>query len=148
VDADIGLENYVVVDGAPKAPASKAPLLEKVLKKFLSKAGEVLEGEAGIYLPVEDNMTKGYLFVQYKTPEMAAAAVSQLNGKPLDAKHRLFVNKLSDIEKYCAEGSVPSTFEEPVVPPMESFGYLKSWLQDEAGRDQIALHYSETVGVF
>mgnify|MGYP001186180481 FL=1 len=148
VDADIGLENYVVVDGAPKAPASKAPLLEKVLKKFLLKAGEVLEGEAGIYLPVEDNMTKGYLFVQYKTPEMAAAAVSQLNGKPLDAKHRLFVNKLSDIEKYCAEGSVPSTFEEPVVPPMESFGYLKSWLQDEAGRDQIALHYSETVGVF
>lgn len=148
VKADFGLENYVVVDGAPKAPASKAPLLEKVLRKFLSKAGEVLEGDAGVHLPVEDNMTKGYLFVQYKTAEMAAAAVSLLNGKPLDAKHRLFVNKLSDIEKYCLEGNVPSEFQEPAIPQQQSHGYLKSWLQDEAGRDQIAMHYSDTVGVF
>lgn len=148
VSADLGSENYVVVDGAPKAPASKAPLLEKVLRKFLSKAGEVLEGEAGIHLPVEDNMTKGFLFVQYKTAEMASAAVSQLNGKPLDAKHRLYVNKISDIEKYCAEGNVALTFEEPEVPPMQSHGYLKSWLMDESGRDQVALHFSESVGVY
>ncbi|WPK23939.1 hypothetical protein PUMCH_001189 [Australozyma saopauloensis] len=148
VSADLGSENYVVVDGAPKAPASKAPLLEKVLRKFLSKAGEVLEGEAGIYLPVEDNMTKGFLFAQYKTAEMASAAVSQLNGKPLDAKHRLYVNKISDIEKYCSEGSVPLSFVEPEIPPMESHGYLKSWLMDESGRDQVALHFSESVGVY
>lgn len=148
VDADVGLENYVVVDGAPKAPASKAPLLEKVLRKFLSKAGELVEGEDGLFLPVEGNMTKGYLFVQYKTAELAAAAVAQLNNKPFDAKHRLQVNKLSDIEKYCSENNVPATFVEPQVPEMQSHGYLRSWLQDEAGRDQIALHYSETVGVF
>lgn len=148
INEDIGLENYVVVDGAPKAPASKAPLLEKVLRKFLSKVGEVVEGEAGIHLPVEDNMTKGYLFVQYKSPEVAAAAVTQLNGKPLDAKHKLFVNKLSDIEKYCVEGNVPEKFVEPTVAPMESHGYMKSWLQDAAGRDQFALHFSETVGVY
>lgn len=148
VNADLGLETYVVVDGAPKAPLSKAPLLEKVLRKFLSKAGELVEGEAGVFLPVEDNMTKGYLFAQYKTPEMAAAAVQQLNGKPLDAKHRLSVNKFSDIEKYCAEGSVPETFVEPEIAPPQSFGYLKSWLQDESGRDQVALHFSDTVGVY
>lgn len=148
VNADLGLENYVVVDGTPKAPASKAPLLEKVLRKFLSKAGEVVEGEAGVYLPVEDNMTKGYLFAQFKTPEMASAAVQQLNGKPLDAKHRLFVNKFSDIEKYCTGGNVPAEFVEPEVPELQSHGYLKSWLQDGAGRDQLALHFSETVGVY
>lgn len=148
VDADLGLENYVVVDGAPKAPLSKAPLLEKVLRKFLSKAGEVVEGEAGVYLPIEDNMTKGYLFVQFKTPEMATAAVQQLNGKPLDAKHRLYVNRFSDIEKYCADGNVPTTFVEPEVAEMKDHGYLKSWLQDEAGRDQMALHFSESVGVY
>lgn len=148
VNADLGLENYVVVDGTPKAPASKAPLLEKVLRKFLSKAGEVVEGESGVYLPVEDNMTKGYLFAQFKTPEMASAAVQQLNGKPLDAKHRLFVNKFSDIEKYCTDGNVPTEFVEPEVPELQSHGYLKSWLQDEAGRDQLALHFSETVGVY
>lgn len=148
VNADLGLETYVVVDGAPKAPLSKAPLLEKVLRKFLSKAGELVEGEAGVFLPIEDNMTKGYLFAQFKTPEMATAAVQQLNGKPLDAKHRLFVNRFSDIEKYCSEGSVPSTFVEPEIPPQKSFGYLKSWLQDESGRDQMAMHFSDTVGVY
>lgn len=148
VSDDLGSENYVVVDGAPKAPASKAPLLTKVLRKFLSKAGEVLDGDAGIYLPVEDNMTKGFLFVQYKTPEMAAAAVAQLNGKPFDAKHRLYVNKISDIEKYCAEGNVPAAFVEPEVPPMKSHGYLRSWLMDEAGRDQMAFHFAESVGVY
>lgn len=148
VNADFGLENYVVLDGAPKAPLSKAPLLEKVLRKFLSKAGEVLEGEAGMHLPVEAGMTKGYVFVQFKTPEMATAAVQQLNGKPLDAKHRLFVNRLSDIEKYCAEGNISTEFVEPEIQPMQSHGYLKSWLQDDSGRDQMTLHFSETVGVY
>lgn len=148
VDPDFGLENYVVLDGAPKAPESKAPLLEKVLRKFLSKAGEVLEGEAGVHLPIEAGMTKGYVFVQYKTPEMATAAVQQLNGKPLDAKHRLFVNRLSDIEKYCAEGNISAEYEEPEVAPYKSHGYLKSWLQDETGRDQMMLHFSETVGIY
>lgn len=148
VTSDLGLENFVVVDGAPQAPGSKAPLLEKVLRKFLSRVGDLVDGEAGVYLPVEDDKTKGYLFAQYKSAELATAAVQQLNGKPLDAKHRLLVNRLSDIEKFCAEGRVPSEFVEPEVGQLQDHGYLKSWLQDDAGRDQVALHYSDTVGVY
>ncbi|GBL48294.1 eukaryotic_translation_initiation_factor_3_subunit_B [Candidozyma auris] len=148
VSPDLGLDNYVIVDGTPKAPASKAPLLEKVLRKFLSKVGEIVEGEAGLYLPVEDNMTKGYVFVQYKKPESAIAAVSQFHNKPFDAKHKLLVNKFGDIEKYCNEGNVSDEFVEPEIPPMKETGYLKSWLQDEAGRDQAAMHFSDTVGVY
>lgn len=145
VDENLGLENYVVVDGAPIAPAAKAPLLEKVLRKFFSKAGPILDGAEGMNLPVEDGKTKGYLFVQFADAKLAAAAVLQLNGKPLDAKHTLLVNKLLDIDKFCAEGSVADEFEEPPKKAFENKGFLRLWLQDEAGRDQLVLQHLETV---
>lgn len=148
VSADFGLDNYVVVDGAPVAPESKVPILTKVLKKLFNTVGEVVEGDDGIYMPLENGMSKGYLFVQFKTAQMAEAAIKQLNGKKLDQKHRLLVNKLSDIERYGAEGNISETFEEPQVEEYKDLGYLRSWLQDESGRDQFAEHFSETVGVF
>ncbi|EGW29938.1 uncharacterized protein SPAPADRAFT_63565 [Spathaspora passalidarum NRRL Y-27907] len=147
-EVDTGLDNYVVVDGAPIAPEAKVPVLIKVLKKLFSTVGEVVEGDDGIYMPLEGGKSKGYLFVQFKTSEMADAAIRQLHGKKLDQKHRLLVNKLSDIEKFGAEGAVPSEFKEPEVAPFHSHGYLKSWLQDKQGRDQMVLHFSDSVGVY
>ncbi|KAK6454288.1 translation initiation factor eIF3 subunit [Scheffersomyces xylosifermentans] len=147
-EVDIGLDNYVVVDGAPIAPEAKVPVLIKVLKKLFNTVGKVVEGDEGIYMPLEDGKSKGYLFVQFETAEMADAAIKQLHGKKLDQKHRLLVNRLTDIEKYGVEGAVPSEFTAPEVPPFKSHGYLKSWLQDPAGRDQFGLHFSETFGVY
>lgn len=143
-----GVDNYVLVDGAPIAPESKVPALTKVLKKLFSSVGEVVEGDDGIYMPLEDGKTRGFLFVQFKTAEMADAAIKQLHGKKLDQKHRLLVNRLTDIEKFGTEGNVPQEFQPVDIEPFKSHGYLKSWLQDEAGRDQFALHFSETVGVY
>ncbi|CAG89127.2 DEHA2F09768p [Debaryomyces hansenii CBS767] len=148
VNSDFGMDNYVVVDGAPIAPEAKVPILIKVLKKLFNTVGEVVEGDEGIHMPLQDGKSKGYLFVQFKTPQMAEAAIQQLHGKKLDQKHRLLVNKLSDIEKFGAEGNVEIDFHEPEIPPFKSHGYLRSWLQDEQGRDQMALHFSETVGVY
>lgn len=148
VNAGLSLDNYVVVDGAPVAPESKVPILIKVLRKLLNTVGQVVEGDEGIYMPLENGKSKGYLFVQFKTPQMADAATQQLNGKKLDQKHRLLVNKIADVEKYGTEGNVPEQFVEPSIPPFKSHGYLRSWLQDEKGRDQFALHFSETVGVY
>lgn len=148
VNPDFGLDNFIVVDGAPIAPEAKIPILQKVLRKLLNTVGEVVEGDEGIYMPLEGGKSRGFLFVQYKTAQMADAAVQQLNGKKLDQKHRLLVNKITDIEKYGVEGNVPTTFQEPQIPPFKSHGYLRSWLMDEQGRDQIALHFSETVGVY
>lgn len=148
VDQDFGLDNYVVVDGAPVTTADKAPVLTKVLKKLLSSYGELEQGDEGFFMPIEDGKTKGYLFAQYKQVDMAKRAIRQLNGKQLDKKHRLLVNSLNDVEKYGAEGNVPSEFQEPAIAPFKEHGYLKSWLQDEQGRDQCVLHYSETVGVY
>ncbi|ODV69725.1 translation initiation factor eIF-3b [Hyphopichia burtonii NRRL Y-1933] len=148
VNPHFGLDNYVVVDGAPIAPESKADKLTLVLKKLFKTVGNVVEGDEGVYMPIEDGKTKGFLFVQFESAEQADAAVKQLNGRMLDQKHRLLVNRLTDIEKFGAEGNIKDEFEEPEIPPFEDHGYLKSWLQDERGRDQIALHFSETVGVY
>ncbi|KAG7666194.1 PRT1 [[Candida] subhashii] len=144
-EVDTGLDNYVIVDGAPIAPESKVPILIKVLRKLFNTVGEVVEGDDGVYMPLENGKSKGYLFVQFKTAAMAEAAIKSLNGKKLDQKHRLLVNRLSDIEKY---SSISSEFKEPEVPRFKSHGYLKSWLQDEQGRDQMLLHFSETVGIY
>jgi translation initiation factor 3 subunit B len=145
---NVDLDNYVVVDGAPIAPEAKVPMLTKVLKKLFSTVGKVVEGDEGIHMPVEDGKTKGYLFVQFETSEMADFAIKQLHGKKLDQKHRLLVNRLSDIEKYGREGNISQEFVEPEPEPFQDHGYLKSWLQDETGRDQFALHFSETVGIY
>lgn len=144
----LGLDNYVVVDGAPIAPEAKVPILIKVLKKLFNTVGEVVEGDDGIHMPLEAGKSKGYLFVQFKTANMASAAIKQLHGKKLDQKHRLLVNRLSDIEKYGTEGNVATEFHEPAVAPFKSNGFLRLWLQDEQGRDQVALHFLETVGVY
>ena len=48
-EADVGLDNYIIVDGAPVAPESKVPVLTKVLKKLFSTVGEIVDGDEGIY---------------------------------------------------------------------------------------------------
>ena len=52
------------------------------------------------------------------------------------------------MEKYGVDGAVNEEFIEPEIEPFQSHGYLKSCLQDEQGRDQMVLHFSETVGVY
>jgi translation initiation factor 3 subunit B len=144
VPEDATFERYVVVDGTPIAPEAKVPVLIKVLTKLLSQAGSV----TNFHMPLEDGKTKGFCFVEYEQPQSVDKAIRALNGKKLDVKHRLFLNKLSDIEKYGSEGAVPDEFTEPSLPPFQETDYLKSWLQDEAGRDQFLLHKGDVVGAF
>ncbi|EGV65189.1 dipeptidyl peptidase IV/CD26, N-terminal domain-containing protein, partial [Yamadazyma tenuis ATCC 10573] len=148
VNQDFGLDNYVVIDGAPVTTEAKVPVLSKVLKKLLSSYGELEDGDDGFYMPIEDGKTKGYLFAQFKEADSAKKAIRQLNGKQLDKSHRLLVNSLSDIENYGSEGNVPEEFVEPEIPEFKEHGFLKDWLLDEQGRDQLLLHQSETVGIY
>lgn len=148
VNPDSGIEEYVVVDGAPVAPESKAPMLKKVLTKLFTNVGaEIADGDDAFFLPIENGKTTGFLFIQFKNVKHAELAIKALNGKKLDAKHRLFLNKLSDVEKYGAEGAVSSDFKEPKVPEFKETDYLKSWLQDPSGRDQFIAHYNDDVAV-
>ena len=47
-----------------------------------------------------------FAFVEYDTPEQAAAATRLLHGTALDKKHTIAVNKLTDIDRYGREGRI------------------------------------------
>lgn len=138
------IERCVLVDGAPIAPESKAPVLKKVLTKLFSQSGKVED----MYLPLEDGKTKGYLIIRFSNNIEALKAVSQLNGKKLDVKHRLLVNKLSDIDEYVLSGKVSDEFQEPEFPEFKEIGHLNSWLLDSKSRDQFLINYNQSVGVY
>ncbi|KAM3163228.1 Eukaryotic translation initiation factor 3 subunit B [Lachancea thermotolerans] len=145
VESPVNFDNFVVVDGAPVAPESKVPVLTKVLTKLFSQAGSVVD----INLPLDEEKktTKGYLFVEFDSPASARKAIKLLNGKKLDVKHRLFVNSLTDVEKFGTE-DFDTEFNEPKLPEFQKTDYLQSWLQDEQGRDQFVLQKGELTGVF
>ncbi|VEU19635.1 DEKNAAC100207 [Brettanomyces naardenensis] len=138
------MDKFIVCDGTPVAPESKAPILKKVLGKLFSQCGKIVR----LDVPVNEGKTTGYVFVEYANPQMAQNAVKHMNGKKLDVKHRLLVNKLTDVEKYVLSGGSGDEFVEPEIPKFESHGYLKSFLKDPAGRDQYLLHHNDDVGVF
>ncbi|TID19828.1 hypothetical protein CANINC_003711 [Pichia inconspicua] len=137
------VDRCVLVDGAPVAPEAKAPVLKKVLTKLFSQCGKVED----VNLPIEDGKTLGYLIIRFSNPLEAAKAVSSLNGKKLDVKHRLLVNKLGDIEEYVLSGKVTDSFVEPEFPEFREIGPLNSWLLDEKHRDQFLINYDESVGI-
>lgn len=144
IPEDDSLNKYVVLDGAPIAPESKVPILTKVLTKFLSSVGKV----ENFYMPLDGGKSRGFAFIEYEDGAAAEKAIKQLNGKKLDVKHRLFLNKLTDIEKYGQSETITEEFQEPELPPFHETDYLKSWLQDPAGRDQFILQKGNISGVF
>ncbi|AMD20557.1 HDL187Cp [Eremothecium sinecaudum] len=143
VEGSLSFDMFAVVDGAPIAPESKVPALHKVLSKLFSQAGEIKDMD----IPVENGKTKGHLFIEFDSAESTRRAIKLFNGKKLDVKHRLFVNSLNDMEKYCSP-DFSVGFKEPNLPPYEPTGYLRSWLQDPQGRDQFVLQKGEKTAIY
>lgn len=147
VKPEIGYDKFVVVDGAPKAPAAKVEALTKVLKKVFSKAGTIVEPH-GFYLPTDaSGNTQGYVFIEFASEKDAKNAIKMFDHKKLDPKHTLLVNKLSFAQK-ALEADVPDVYEEPKVPPFKPLPHLRSWLTDEQGRDQAVMHRGDNVGLY
>ncbi|KAG9206294.1 hypothetical protein B5807_01703 [Epicoccum nigrum] len=147
VRLDEGLDAFVVIDGLPVVPEdSKSKLVKFVLRK-LNSVGRVKDD--GVHMPVGDSgKTEGYAFVEYSAPAEAIAAVKQLHGTPLDKKHTMAVNKLTDIDRYGKEGRVDEEYHAPEIAPFEQKEHLRWWLGDADGRDQVAFYRGEKVGVF
>ncbi|KAG9686445.1 translation initiation factor eIF-3b, partial [Aureobasidium melanogenum] len=103
-----------------------------------------------VLMPISDetNMTEGYAFVEYESPAQAQAAVKALNGTPLDKKHTMAVNKLTDIERFGREGRIDEDYSPPEVEPFQEKEHLRWWLGDNDGRDQFVMYRGDSVGVF
>ena len=143
-----GLDTFVIVDGLPKVPEdSKQKLIQFILRK-LTTAGKTSEDLVFMPLNEETNMTEGYAFVEYEAPEQAVAAVKLLNGTPLDKKHTMAVNKLTDIERFGREGRVDDEYRAPQMEEFQEKDHLRWWLADNEGRDQFVLYRADNVGVY
>ncbi|EAS27361.3 eukaryotic translation initiation factor 3 subunit B [Coccidioides immitis RS] len=142
-----GLDAFVVIDGLPVVPEESKPKLIKFLLKKLNTVGRTRED--AIFMPLnEKGMSEGFAFVEYDTPEQAIAATKHLHGTPLDKKHTLAVNKLTDIDRYGREGRVDEEYTPPKIEPFQEKEHLRSWLGDPNARDQFAMYRGDKVGVF
>lgn len=142
-----GLDTFVVLDGIPRVPQDSRQKLIKYILRKLNTVGSAQEN--AFFMPQnEEGMSEGYAFVEYQTAEQAAAAVKQLNGTALDKKHNMFVNKLTDIERYGREGRINDEYTPPNIEPFKEKEHLRSWLSDEECRDQFIMYRNENVGVY
>ncbi|MCJ1377361.1 Translation initiation factor 3 subunit b [Xylographa soralifera] len=147
VNLEQGLDGFVVVDGLPIVSEDSKQKLVKFLMKKLNGVGKTKED--AIFMPVnENNMTEGYAFVEYETPQQAVAATKQLHGTALDRRHTIAVNKLTDIERYGREGRIDDEYHPPDIEPFTAKEHLRAWLGDPNSRDQFAMYRGESVGVF
>ncbi|KAL2808014.1 eukaryotic translation initiation factor eIF2A-domain-containing protein [Aspergillus granulosus] len=147
VKLEEGLDTFIVIDGLPVVPEANRQKLIKFLLRKLNTVGHT--SEDAVFMPLNaENMSEGFAFVEYETPEQAVAAVKQLHGTPLDKKHTLLVNKLMDIERYGREGRIDEEYKPPTIEPFTEKEHLRSWIGDANARDQFALYRNEKVGVF
>lgn len=145
VDSRLPMDRFVVVDGCPVVPESKLEALTKVLKKVFSKAGPLKR----FHMPLnpDSGKTFGAVFLEFESEEGARNAVQAYNGKKLDARHTMHVDRLAHAEKLVDGDEGKGEFKEPQVPPFKPLPHLRSWLTDNLGRDQAVLHIDDLVTV-
>jgi translation initiation factor 3 subunit B len=143
-----GLDTFIVIDGLPKVPPASKEKLVKFLLRKLTTAGRTKE--ENVFMPMNEagDMSEGFAFVEYETPAQAAQAVKMLHATPLDKKHTIAVNKLTDIERYGREGRIEEEYHAPEMAPFEEKEHLRWWLGDPQGRDQFVMYRGENVGIY
>jgi len=147
IQLEEGLDTFVVVDGLPKVPEASKDKLIKFLLRSLTKCGTT--SQDNVFMPVDESgSTEGFAFVEYATPAQAAAAVKTLHATPLDKKHTIAVNKLTDIERFGREGRINEEYVAPEIAPFEEKEHLRWWVGDAEGRDQFVMYRGDNVGVY
>lgn len=142
----LDVSKFVCVDGLPAVPDSKIDKLLKILLKVFSKVAAVPGGEKAVIMPQDENKkTMGFAFVRFGSEDDANAVIKAFNHKKLDPKHTMLLDSFPAIEKYL--NTEKSEYKEPEVPPFKPLPHIRSWLTDEHGRDQAALHINQEVTV-
>ncbi|KAI9668211.1 MAG: Translation initiation factor 3 subunit b [Bathelium mastoideum] len=143
VHLEEGLDTFVVLDGLPVVPEESRDKLLKFVGRKLTSVGK-LKGD--MFMPLDDaGNTQGFAFVEYESPDQAAAAIKQLHGVQLDKRHTMAVNKLTDIDRY-GNADLDDEYHPPELPEFVEKEHLRWWVGD--GRDQLVMYRGDTVGVF
>lgn len=88
-----------------------------------------------------------FAFVEFSSPKEAAAVVKQLDRTPLDKKHTMLINKLTDIERYGREGRIDEEYKPPPIEDFQEKEHLRWWLNDIDARDQLVMYRDNNVAV-
>ncbi|RLM87570.1 eukaryotic translation initiation factor 3 subunit B-like [Panicum miliaceum] len=135
-EVEMGFANTIVVDNLPVVPPEKFEKLGNIIRKIFSRASAIKEG--GFWMPVnaDTNVTYGYCFIEYNTPQEAQLAREMGNGYKLDKSHILVVNIFDDFERYM---KVPDEWMAAETKPYTTGENLHKWLTDENARDQFVM---------
>ncbi|KIM85337.1 hypothetical protein PILCRDRAFT_66422 [Piloderma croceum F 1598] len=141
-----GLDNTLVVDGVPIIDKSKLDkLLAKIAKEFSRKGAPIRIDD--VFVPWDDSKdkSKGYLFIEFRTADEAAFALTAMDGFPFDARHTFKVNHFTDIERYT---EIDEAYVEPKAEEYQPREHLRAWLGDPQGRDQYVTFRGDEVEVY
>ena len=119
-----GIESVIVVDNVPQVGPEKQEKLKNMIRKIFGKFGKI-QSE---YFPLENDITKGYCFLEFQTLREAEEAVATTNGYKLDKQHTFAVNPFSDFDKYV---NVSDQWIPPSPQPYNDQGNLLHWLMDQ-----------------
>ena len=138
VKTESGFGSVIVVDNLPQVPEAKFEKLSTVLKKIFGQIGTIREG--GLHMPMANGTTKGFAFVEFLSPQEAAAAREQADGYKLDKAHIFKVSRFDDFAKYDA---VPDEYKTPEPKPYAAKENTQSYMLDDRGRDQFACRFGD-----
>ncbi|KAI9064897.1 translation initiation factor eIF-3b [Trametes sanguinea] len=145
VEYDEGLDNILIVDGAPVIDKSKLEkLLQKISKDFSRKGCPIKPENITVPFDEAKGKSKGYLFMEFKNADDANRALATMNGHPFDAKHTFYINRFTDFERYL---NMDETYHEPPPEEYKPKEHLRAWLADPQGRDQYATYRGDEVEV-
>uniref|UniRef100_T1IVX1 Eukaryotic translation initiation factor 3 subunit B n=1 Tax=Strigamia maritima TaxID=126957 RepID=T1IVX1_STRMM len=130
------VESIIVVDGIPQVGPERLEKLQNVIRKMYSKFGTIVSD----HYPTEDNMTKGYVFIEYSSPVNALEAMKTTYGQKLDRSHTFIVNLMSDFDKYNV--NVNDDWIKPEPTPYVDRGNLYYWLLNPDCYDQYSVIYN------
>ncbi|GFR78417.1 eukaryotic translation initiation factor 3 subunit B, partial [Elysia marginata] len=131
------VDSVIIVDCIPKVGKDRLEKLKNVIKKLFSKFGTVVN----TFYPVdEEGTTKGYMFLEFSSPQNAHEAVKMTHGYKLDKTHVFKVNHFSDFEKYV---NIPEDWTPPEPKDYEDMGNLRNWLMNKECYDQFSVIYGE-----
>ncbi|KAI9594495.1 hypothetical protein BDF19DRAFT_445040 [Syncephalis fuscata] len=139
-------DSIVVVDNVPVVDEAKEKKLVGAIQKIFKGCGRIRDN--GIHMPMTEKdgkqVSKGFVFIEFETPEMADLAVRQVNNYRMDKQHVLSVHHFDDVDK---AAKVEDEFQEPEEEEFEEREHLRDWLLDQRARDQFVTYYGDEVAI-